>query len=63
MISGICLKRGSSDLSPLKFEKMSCIAKDLLQPGFPHMKIGILLIIQGIVAKIFSVNALFNAIP
>ena len=57
MSSGNCWKRGSTDLRPLRLEKTNYIAKDLLQPGFPHMKIGILLIIQGIIAKIFSVKA------
>ena len=64
MISaGSFWKYSSLDLSPCKFENISCIASDLLQPGFPHIKIGILLIIHGIIAKIFSLIALLSAIP
>jgi hypothetical protein len=33
------------------------IAKDLLHPGLPQMKIAILLMMQGTIAKIFSFRA------
>ncbi len=51
------MKYISLDLGPLRLEKIRVIARDLLQPGFPHIKIGILFIMHGIIAKIFSLIA------
>jgi hypothetical protein len=33
------------------------MANDLLQPGLPQMKMAILLMMQGIIAKMFSLRA------
>jgi hypothetical protein len=33
------------------------MAKDLLHPGLPHMKMAILLMMHGIIAKMFSLSA------
>jgi len=33
------------------------MAIDLLQPGLPQMKIGIRLMMQGMIAKMFSLSA------
>jgi hypothetical protein len=38
------------------------MARDLLHPGFPHIKIGILFSMHGIIANIFSIKAWFFAI-
>ena len=49
--------------SPFILFKISSKLKDLLQPGFPTINIGILLFIQQNKEKIFSNKALFLAIP
>lgn len=62
-IDGNFLNRSFLEQVPLKDLVTKFIAKDLELPGFPTMNKGILLMMQTIIAKIFSFKRLLRPMP